>query len=310
VTTLATPYITPAMLTAHPAGLSWNTVPTLTASTAEQTAQLAEVCWQATSAVDRYCRQPLRATVATEELQGPGLPRVASDRRTRIGTLITKRWPVTSVVAIQTSLARSFPSSWSAVPSGLWKVRNPVILSAAPTPSTGPQGGNRIDVAPGYVTWDHGKGGLDVMLSYIHGWPHAGLTTAASPGAQSLAVDDVTAWAGAVGIVYDGTSTEFVEVSSASATAPVQLPGVGGTAQAGPGTLTLAGPLGFQHGAGAVVSALPPDVIRASALQAAVMALETIDAIATQSLSGQMAGGTAVLAEEVEMILDDYRRVA
>lgn len=307
---MATPYITPAMLTSHPAGLAWNTVPTLTANSAQQTAQLAEVCWQATSAVDRYCRQPVRATVATEELQGPGLPRVASDRRTRVGTLITRRWPVTSVAAIQTSLARSFPSQWSAVPVGQWKVRNPVILSAAPTPSTGPQGGNRIDVAPGYVTWDHGKGGLDVLLSYIHGWPHAGLAAPAATGAQSLVVDDVTAWAGAVGIVYDGTNTEFVEVTAAAATTPAQLPGVGGAVQAGPGTLTLAAPLGFQHGTGVVVSALPPDVIRASALQAAVMALETIDAIATQSLSGQFAGGTGVLAEEVEMILDDYRRVA
>jgi hypothetical protein len=298
------------MLASHPAGLAWNTVPTLTANSAEQTAQLEQVCWQVTSEVDRYCRQPLRATVNTDQLQGPGLPRVASDRQTRIGTLITKRWPVTSVVAIQTSPARSFPSSWSAVPSGLWKVRNPVILSAAPTPSTGPQGGNRIDVAPGYVTWDHGKGGLDVMLSYIHAWPHAGLTAVAAAGAQTLLVDDVTAWAGAVGFVYDGVSTELVEVTAVAATTPIQLPGVGGPVQAGPGTLTLAGPLGFQHGAGTVVSALPPDAIRATALHAAVIALETIDAIATQSMSGQFAGGTGVLAEEAELILDDYRRIA
>jgi hypothetical protein len=74
--------------------------------------------------------------------------------------------------------------------------------------------------------------------------------------------------------------------------------------------LTLSQPLGFAHSTGAVLSALPPDVIRATALQASVMALETIDAISTQSLSGQMAGGTTVLAEEVELILDDYRRIA
>lgn len=307
---MTTAYINAAMLTSHPAGLAWNTVPTLTASTAQQTAQLEQVCWQATSAVNRYCRQPLRATIATETSTGPGLPRIASDRRTRKGAIVTRRWPVTAVEAIQVSPSISFPSAWSLVPAGQWKIRNPVILSAAPAPGTGPQGGNAIDVAPGYITWDRDKGGFDVMTSYQHGWPHAGVATAALAGAQTLAVDDVTGWAGAVGFVYDGTSTELIEVTAAVATTPVQLPGVAGTVQAGPGTLTLAAPLGFAHTAGVIVSALPPDAIRATALHAAVIALETIDAIATQSLSGRMAGGTSVLAEEAEMILDDYVRVA
>jgi hypothetical protein len=298
------------MLGSHPAGLAWNTVPTLMANSAQQTAQLAQVCWQATSAVDRYCRQPLRATVNTETNTGPGRPRIASDRGTRRGTVITRRWPVTSVQAVQVSPASAFPEQWTLVPAGQWKVRHPVILSAAPSPATGPQGGNVIDVAPGFITWDYGRGGWDVMTSYTSCWPHAGLTGPAASGAQTLAVDDVTGWAGAVGFLYDGVSTELVEVTAAAASSPVQLPGVAGTVQAGPGTLTLSAPLGFQHGAGAVVSALPPDVIRATALQAAVMALETIDAIATQSLSGSFAGGTGVLAEEVEMILDDYRRIA
>lgn len=306
----ATPYVTPAMLTSAPAGISWTVVPTLTADAGQQLAQLAQVCWQATSAVDRYCRQPLRAVINTETGTGPGLPRIASDRSTRRGTIVTRRWPVTSVAAIQTSPASAFPSQWTLVPSGQWKIRHPVILSAAPTPETGPQGGNAIDVAPGYVTWDRGKGGWDVMTSYQSGHPHAGIVAAATAGAQTLAVDDVTGWASSVGFLYDGVSTELVEVVDATATAPVQLPGVAGTVQAGPGTLALAQPLGFNHNAGAVLSALPPDVIRATALQASVMALETIDAISTQSLSGQMAGGTAVLAEEVEMILDDYMRVA
>lgn len=307
---MATPYITPSMLTSAPAGLSWTVIPTLTANASAQLAQLAQVCWQATSAVDRYCRQPLRATVNTDTDTGPGLPRVAVDRRTRKGTLVTRRWPVTAVAAVQTSLATAFPERWTAIPAGQWKIRHPPILSSAPDPATGPSGGNVIDVAPGYITWDYGRGGWDVMLSYISGWPHAGLTATASQGGQQISVDDVTAWSGATGFIYDGTSTELVTVTAAAATTPPQLPGVGGPVQAGPGTLTLAQPLASTHGTGVVVSALPPDVLRATVLQASVMALEGIDAIATQSLSGQMAGGTGVLAEEVEMILDDYRRVA
>lgn len=307
---MATAYINAAMLTSHPAGLAWNTVPTLTASTAQQTAQLEQVCWQATSAVNRYCLQPLRATIATDTNRGPGMPRIASDRCSRRGTIVTRRWPVTGVEAIQVSPSDSFPAAWSLVPAGQWKIRNPVILSAAPAPDSGPQGGNVIDVAAGYITWDRGRGGFDVMTSYQHGWPHAGVATAALAGAQTLAVDDVTGWAGAVGFVYDGVSTEIVEVTTVAATTPVQLPGVAGTVQAGPGTLTLAAPLEFAHTTGVIVSALPPDVIRASALQTAVIALETIEGIAVQSLSGRLAGGTGVLAEEVEMILDSYMRVA
>ncbi|MCX4750904.1 hypothetical protein OG455_41220 [Kitasatospora sp. NBC_01287] len=306
----ATPYITPAMLTSAPAGISWTVVPTLTANTQQQAAQLAQVCWQATSAVDRYCRQPLRAVINTETGSGPGLPRIASDRSTCRGTIVTRRWPVTAVEAIQTSPSTAFPQQWTVVPAGQWKIRQPVIMTAAPTPDTGPSGGNVIDVAPGYITWDRGRGGWDVMTSYQSGHPHAGLTATATAGAQTVLVDDVTGWAGAVGFLYDGVSTELVEVASVAATVPVQLPGVAGAVQAGPGVLTLSQPLTFNHSSDAVLSALPPDVIRATALQASVMALETIDAISTQSLSGQMAGGTTVLAEEVEMILDDYRRVA
>lgn len=307
---MATSYVTPAMLSAHPAGLSWDVVPTLSPDVYAQQAQLAEVCWQATSAVDRYCRQTLRATITTDSFRGPGMQRVGADRIRRTGTLIARSWPVTGVEAIQVSPARAFPSQWTLVPSGQWKIRTPVQLSAAPTPQTGPSGGTAIDVGPGYVTWDHGRGGLDILLSHRHGWPHAGLAADAEAGAQTLLVDDVTGWTGSVGFLYDSAATEIVEVTAVSAASPVQLPGVAGTVQAGPGTVTLAAPLAFRHEQGVVASALPPDVLRATALQAAVMALENIDAIATQSLSGQMAGGTGVLAEEVEMILDDYRRVA
>lgn len=307
---MATSYITPSMLQSHPAGISWNVIPTLTASTAEQLAQLAQVCWQATSAIDRYCQQPLRATVNTETNTGPGMPRVSSDRHTGKGTLVTRRWPVSSVTAVQMSLATAFPPQWSLVPAGQWKIRHPVIMSAAPVPATGPSGGNVIDIAPGFINWYYGRGGWDVTVSYISGWPHAGLTGAVQQGVQTISVDDVTAWVGAVGFIYDGTSTELVQVTAATATAPVQLSGAAGTVQAGPGTVTLSQPLQFSHAAGTVISALPPDIIRGTALQASVMALEGIDAIATQSLSGQMAGGTGVLAEEVEMILDSYVRVA
>jgi hypothetical protein len=304
-----TPYITPGVLLARPAGISWTVVPRLNASTADQMAQLTQVCWNATSAVDTYARQPLRATVNTETNTGPGQPRVSVDRNTRIATLVTRRWPVTAVAAVQFSQARSFPPVWTQVPSTSLLIRNPAVLSAVPTLDTLPTGGNLIDVEPGYLDWRAGRGAYRVQLSYVSAWPHTSLTADAAEDAETLQVDDVTGWAGTGGLIYDSPTTEGIEVLSVEATSPAELPNGAGTVQAGPGTLTLSAGLGAAHAAGTLVSAMPPIALRAAALAATVEALEAIDAIATQSQSGQSAGGTGALATEMEMLLDDFRRV-
>jgi hypothetical protein len=299
------------MLTDAPAGISWTVIPRLTASTGEQLAQLADVCRKATSIVDSYCRQPLRATVNTETGTGPGVARTSVSRDTGIGKLITRRWPVTEVAAVQVSPARSFPPQWSLIPAEQVMIGHPVIMSAVLAAGAPPSGGNVIEVAPRWVNWDLGRGGWRVLTSYLGGFgPHAGLTEDASEGDEEIHVDDVTGWAGAAGIAYDGMQTEAVTASAAAADSPAQLPGVAGTVQAGPGTLTLSQPLASGHAKGTVLSGLPEDVIHAAALAAMVQALEGIDAIATQSLSGQMAGGTGTLATEMEMLLDPYRAVA
>ena len=99
------------------------------------------------------------------------------------------------------------------------------------------------------------------------------------------------------------------QVTDAVATTPVQLPGAAGTVHAGAGTLTLPGPLASSHDVGTVISAMPAQVLRAAALAATVEALETIDAIAVQSMSGQSVS-IGALAESMELLLDDFRRIA
>lgn len=307
----ATPYITAAMLLSRPAGISWNIVPTLTANTQEQAAQVQQACWTATSTVDAYCRQPLRATVNTDQGRGPGMPRVTVDPNTCQGSLIARRTPILSVLAVQVSPSSAFPQQWASVPAGQFRARRPMIITEGPAPATVPDTGNAIDIAPGYIDWCQGRGGYDVLWTTISGWPHAGLAGDAEAGDTTLNVDDVTGWTGVSGTVYDAPYGEPVEVTGVSATSPPVLPGVAGTCQAGPGTVTLSAPLQWAHKAGSVISAMPPVALRAAALAATVEALETIDAIATQSLSGQMAGGTGVLAEAYELILDQgFRRIA
>jgi hypothetical protein len=315
------------MLQNAPTGVSWDIIPFPQASTPEITAEVTNVCWRATSAVDRYCRQVLRSTADTEYLNGPGVPRCNVDPDTGNGVLQMRRWPVTSVLAIQVSPNRSFPRAWTPVPAGQWDIRHPLIYSGDSASATAPDGGWTIDVAPGWISWyscgqgtggawsggGGGRGGQRVQVSYINGWPHTSLTATALAGSATLGVDDVTGWAGAQGFAYDGAATEEVTGLSVSATAPAQLPNGAGTVQAGPGTVTLSSPLAFTHEAGAVISALPADVIEAAVLAAAVQALEGgIDAIVIQDLSGgHSSTGTDIdgMTKRYQEKLGDYRRI-
>ena len=317
---MVTPYCSAGMLTAQPAGLSWQTVPTLTASTQEQAAQLAQVCRNASSIVDSSCRQPLRATVNTETLTAPGKGRLTIDAETGIGSVVTRRWPVAQVLAVQTSPARAFPPVWTPVAVNQTSIRYPVLSAPFAAPQSSASGGNVIDLAPGVASWANGRGTLRLEQAYLSGWAHAGTTGMALAGAMTMHVDDVTGWAGASGWIYDGTSTEPVTVTTATADSALVIPGIvnpvvnslsGGalTVQAGPGTVTLTSPLTYGHGAGTVLSALPETALRAAALFCAVQAIETIDAIATQSLSGEV-GSTSLLAQSAEMALCEFRRVA
>lgn len=311
---LGTPYITPAMLTSAPTGVSWGIIPFPKASSAEQLAELTSICWRATSIVDTYCNQVIRATVDNETLTGPGAPRVAVQQDTGNGLLVMRRWPVTQVLAIQTALNRSFPRVWSTVPDDQYDIEHPLINQYTDTASaTSPDGGASILVASGYVTWVYGRNGQRILVSYVNGWPHTSLTQAAAAGDTMLHVDDVTGWTGAQGFAYDGADTEPVSVASVAATTPLPLPNGVGTAQSGPGTVTLSSPLAYAHAVGVVVSSLPANVIWAAALAAASQALSAgFTSIAVQNISGSLTeGGKGVeeLTTEYEVLLEPYRRI-
>lgn len=310
-----TPYITPAALENAPTGVSWTIIPEPGATAAQVQAELTAICWRATSIVDTYCNQVLRATADTEFLTGPGSPRVGQEPGSCNARLVMRRWPVTQVLAILTSSNRSFPRSWTAVPSTQYEALHPLINSVSDTASaTAPDGGWSITVAEGNIPpLRCGRNSTRVQVSYVNGWPHTSLTANVSANATTLQVDDVTGWAGASGFVYDGSSTEPIAVTSVAATTPVTLPNGAGTAQAGPGTITLASGLTYAHNAGTMVSALPANVIWATALAAASQALESgIVAITVQALPGaEESGGHSVtdLSTEYELLLEPYRRI-
>lgn len=312
---LGTPYVTPAMLINAPTGVSWNIIPEPGAFADAQTAEQMNICWRATSIVDTFCNQVLRATVDTEVLSGPGAPRVGVQQATGNGLLVMRRWPVTEVLAVLIAPNRSWPRVWTPVPVGMFEVDQPLINVATDTASaTAPDGGSSILVAPGHVTWRYGRNGLRIAVSYTNGWPHTSLTADASAGDIVLRVDDVTGWVGASGFGYDGASTESVAVDSVWAAVPLILPNGAGIVQTGPGTITLTSPLAYGHAAGAVVSALPTSVLWATVLAATTQALESgITAVTIQELPGsQTTGGKGVtdLQDQYEKLLNPFRRVA
>lgn len=322
----STPYLSAPLLFNAPTSVSWGLVPEPDATEAAQQAAVSDIIWRATSRLDSYCRMPLRATADTEYLNGPGQPRCNVDRDTGNGVLQMRRWPVTEVLAIQVSPARSFPRAWTPVPAGNWDIRHPLIYSGDSASATAPDGGWTIDVAPGYISWcgtspglsgrwsgGGGRGSQRVQVCYVNGWPHTSLTATAAAGVTTLAVDDVTGWAGASGFAYDGAATEPLAVASVSATTPFTLPNGADTAQAGPGTITLTTGLEFTHQKGTLITALPATVIEAAIYAACLQALDSgIDAVAVQSLGGERVSSADAVKDittELELILDDFRRI-
>jgi len=318
--------VTRGLLESAATGVSWNIVPRARATDAEISAAISSIAWRSTSILDTFCNQVLRSTVASEQLTGPGYPRCNVDKNTGIGVLQAKWWPVTEVLAVQVSPARSFPPAWTPVPAGMYRIRHPLISVGDTASATAPDGGWTVDVAPGYIgcspwgrtptggfTGGGGRGSQLVQLCHLNGWPHTSLTETAASGATVLNVDDVTGWAGASGFCYDGSGTEPIAGASVSAATPAALPNGAGTAQTGPGTITLTSPLAFSHEQGVMVSAMTGALAQAAILAAAVQALTGgTDAITIQTVNGEHSSPQPTaegMTKQYEALLAHYVRV-
>lgn len=263
--------------------------------------------------VDDACHQPLRATIDPLLLYGPGV-RVGVDKAgCKPTSLILRRWPVLSVVSVQVAPNR-LPWTFTPVPSTDYQIAYPVAgIYGSSAPAAAAEGGQEVLLAPRWVDWCRGHQGYVIEVQYVNGWPHAGLTQNASPvtsGAQAITVDDCTGWAvtspysgftGATGVIYDSGAQEVIHVTAASASQ-------------GPGTLTLASPLQYAHGAGVMVSTLPPNVGWAAIMFCISQALARG---ATSTTVHQIPGGPAKgsspgpadWAKCAKAALSDYARI-
>lgn len=307
------------MLTSAPTGVSWSIIPMPKATTQQQFAEQTNICNRATTMLDGFANQTLRATIDTEVRSGPGDYRINVEQSTGNIRWILSRFPVTQILAVQVSGNAQFPRQWTQVTSGFWDVENPSIGiygSNIPGGSAG-SGGQSIIIAPGFAGWWMGRNGYRFSCSYVNGWPHAGITAAVTSGSSTITVDDVTGFAGAAAYIYDGANSESVQVLSVTANNNVVLPNGGGTAPAGPGTLTLASPVTFPHNgslpATVVISSLPSDVLWACILAATAQALEAgITSVSIQNITGsQTAGGHGIsdIHLQWETIMEPFRRL-
>ena len=240
---------------------------------------------RATAMIDAYCNQVLRATIDIETLHGPAFRLTVGGNGAGNARAVLSRWPVTQVLAGQCA-PNSLPYQWTTIPPQFMAPHVPPVgIYGTSVPSSAADGGQAIDIGGGYINWSAGRVGYVLQVTYLNGWPHAGITTAATAGATSLQVDDCTGWApvtpggqGATGTIFDSGAQETIICTAASA-------------QSGPGTLTLGSPLVYGHGVGVAVSALPAQIQWAAINFAAAQAL-TRGATATtvQTITGAASG--------------------
>jgi hypothetical protein len=302
-----TPYITPELLIQAPTGISWDSIPPgRNVSPERKRAEQSNICARATGMADDACHQPLRATVDSIVLYGPG---------TRVGVhaggpavLVMKRWPVLDVISVQVSRNR-LPYAWCPVPPDLVAIQTPVSgLYGSVAPTAAAEGGQGILVSEQWVNARHGRNSLVIQADYVNGWPHCGLTETAPATATELQVDDCTGWAvtspltgstGATGTVFDAAAQEVIQVTGASAAS-------------GPGTLTLASPLRYGHEPGTIGSTLPQNTVWAVIMLAVSQALARGATSTTVHQVPGGPGGKSAGPEEwakcAKAMLGDYAR--
>lgn len=317
-----TPYISPTTLTSAPTGVDFSTIPDVDSSPAQINAEQWNMCMRATSMVDQFCGQLLRASIDTEIARGPDYrvtvgPKAGGASLTPYGGItgnncrvIMSRWPVMAVNSVKVCPNSLWPRVWTSVTAGFFEPEYPPYgFFNSSSPADDAYGGQAIIIAPGWVDWCYGRNGWVIQINYTNGWPHTSLTASASAGATQVTVADTTGWAlanfaatvtGATGTFKDGATTESVTVTASSTTS-------------GPGTLTLSSALQYPHVNGTILTTLPAAVEQACILFGAAQALvrgatsTTIHSIGGHS---QSSGGDIVgLNSEAEVLLHPFRRM-
>jgi hypothetical protein len=307
------------MLIAAPTGISWSTIPVPGASATQQLTSQQDICMRATASAEAFLNQQVRCTIDVQTESAPSR-RVWIDGQ-GVGHFTCNHFPVLDVVSAETAPSGTFPRQYTQVVSGMWEVDDPPSINTGSAVTGGDgQGGNIILFAPGTVSYWNGMKGSRIAVTYLNGWPHAGITAAMLVNATAVHVDDVTGWSVATAgapitcPIYDGGNSEVVAVVGVASTTN----GTTGLAAYGPGVLTLAAGTANVHAgptagvANCVISTLPATIMSAVIKMAVAEALvRGATATSVQRNQGQTTKSGSpgdLYLEGCEMLLP-YRRV-
>ena len=315
-----TPYILPSTLIAAPTGISWSTIPVPSASATQQLTSQMDICVRATSSAEAFLNQQVRCTIDVQTESAPSRNRVWMDDG-GVVRFMCNHFPVLAVIAAETAPAGTFPRVYTPVLDGKWEVDDPPSINTGSAVTGGDgQGGNIILLAPGVIDGWRGRKGYRVSVTYLNGWPHAGITAAMLVGALAVHVDDVTGWSVATAAapitcpIYDGSNSEVVQVVGVTSADN----GTIGLAAYGPGVLALAAGTGNVHAgptagvASCMISTMPATIMSAVIKMAVAEALvRGATATSVQRNQGQTTkdGSHGDLYLEGCELLLPYRRV-
>ena len=148
-------------------------------------AEMWNMCGRATSRVDGYVNQTLRATIDVELLHGPDY-RVTAGPASGGGyptpywgtsaaqnaRLILSRWPVLEVTGVKVCPNNVWPRSWTPVTAGYFEPEVPPIgIYGSVAPGGSAEGGQAILVGGGFINWTLGRNGWAIEVTYINGYP-------------------------------------------------------------------------------------------------------------------------------------------
>lgn len=235
---MSTAYASGAEFTNFPTGLEVSDLVSGGAS-AQQTAELALILQQASSAIDQWVYQPLYAHQTSQTSRA--MPTQKNTLEVRLN-----HFPIQSIVSAQ----------WRQTAVDAWHAINAAGIDLYPEYEDGHKFIASDFSYGGLVGW--GQNALTVQTTYIAGYPNMVLTASSLAGTTTLIVDtSAGVQVGQTLNVYDGANYEGVTVA-----------GVSGS------TVTLSAPTQYAHGVGVRVSSLPDAVSTACILMAAFLLKE------------------------------------
>lgn len=226
---MAAPYLEVADLLQQPLGVAWTAFgggPTTSSPPDTDNASALLVgCEWASAEVNREANQNLGCALVSQDYYVPS--HRASVQPNGTVRLLADLFPVLNIaLALSSVSAQPWPKNWVVIPPGAaWPERRPVGVYGTSEPSGFAAGGNGILIGGGfgglgYWSGGLGRGGVQVFINYLHGWPHSVLVEDCTQGATSLAIDEVAGMQGAALNILDGTSAETVQVASITMPTP------------------------------------------------------------------------------------------